>query len=414
MSNAAGLVREVPDKPISLDEVIERWPVLRQSDLAWFDMCELGTYFHMKLDTGWSSTPQARGTIEHRVIAACVREMQRNDSESIDPEVAKAILWEKLRQHGVPPEERVRVPIEEIPVMERAMGKWGWDNALSIRDVLDTERRLFGMLSYRAEGGERIERTISGQLDLTMLRGEDELLVLDWKGALHAPVERDEDDNADGKGLGPGGFFQQRLYSTLVLQNFMSLKAVILREVYHRLTKMRPARMTRAELPRAEEMLALVVENFDAALAAGAPPALTIDALEAHGHWRPSPGPSHCRMCPGRRFCPIDDEVTVGGITSQEEAERLAGARTTARAIDAAVKPHLEAWADLHGPIPLKSAKGPRVLGFRPIAGGKRRFEDWAPTAEDLAQIRVEPSVDLAEAMRDSVSEARQQREGKA
>lgn len=410
MSNAAGLVREVPERPMSLEEVQQRWPVLRQSDLAWLNDCELGAYFNMKYATGFSTTPQARGTLEHRVIAACIREMQRNDSEVIDPEVAKAILWEKLRQHGVPPEERVRVPIAEIPAMERAMGKWSWDNALSIRNVLDTERRLYGTLSYRAESGELVERSVSGQLDVMMQLGDDELLVLDWKGALHAPPERDEDENEDGKGLSPEGFFQQRVYAILALQNFLSLKATTLREVYHRLTKMRPARMTRADLPGAEELLSLVVEDFDAALASGPPPALTIEALEAHGHWKPSPGPHHCRLCPGRRFCPINDEITVGGITTLEDAERLAGARATAREIDAAVKPHLEAWADLHGPIPLKYSKGRRVLGFRPIKGGKRRFEDWTPTAADL--LPEEPSVDLAQAMRESVEEARKERMG--
>ena len=407
--SSAGLVRDLPDHPIPLEEVIRRWPAIRQSDLAWFNNCELGSYFNMKFANGYSTTPQARGTIEHRVIAAAIREMQRTDNEGVSPEVAKAIMWEKLRQHGIPREERVRVPIAEIPVIEAAVGKWAWDTRLSIRDVLDTERRLYGTLSYRAESGERIDRTISGQLDVMMQEGQDELLVLDYKGSLSAPVQRDQDENEDGKGLSPEGFLQQRVYSILGLQNFASLKAVVTREVYHRITKMRPARMTRAQLPRAEELVALVVEDFDAALASGPPRKLTLDALEDHGFWRPSPGPSHCRMCPGRRFCPVSDEVTVGGITSPKMAKRLADTRTVIRETDKAIKPHLESWVHKHGPIPLKAAKEKRVLGFRPIANGKTRFEDWAPSSEDYRPPE-QPSPDLVDAMKQSVQEAREQR----
>jgi hypothetical protein len=404
VSTSEGLVRAVPAEPVSLDDVIQRWPKVRQSDLARFDECELGAYFNMKYTSGWSNTPQARGTIEHRVIAECIREMQRADSMQIDPNTARAILIEKVRQHGVPPEDRVHVPIAEISVMEDAMGKWAWDQALNIRDVLDTERRLEGVISYRSENGELIERVLTGQMDVMMQRGTDEMVVIDWKGALSAPPERDENEDP----ATPEAFFQQRFYGVLGLQNFRSLSAVVLREMYHRLLKMRAARITRERLPQAEGLIALVVEAYDAALASGPPPTLTIDALNEHGHWKPTPG-WQCRLCPGRRFCPLDDEVKVGGIQTLGDAERLAGARHEAREIDAALKPHLESWARLHGPIPLRYEKGRRVLGFRPIKGGKTRFEDWCPTPEERAPTS-EPAPDLAAAMRESVAEARKER----
>jgi hypothetical protein len=184
----------------------------------------------------------------------------------------------------------------------------------------------------------------------------------------------------------------------------------VLREFYQRLSVARPARITRQDLPKAEEELSLVVEAFDSALASGKPPALTIEALNAHGHWKPSPG-AHCRWCAGKRFCPIDDEVTVGGIASQADAERIAGARKVAMEIAKGVKPHLETWVELYGPIPLKYAKGRRVLGFRNIKGGKQRFEDFTPDGTDRPPTQ-DTSVALAEAMRASVVEARQEREG--
>jgi hypothetical protein len=412
--SAAGLITEVPDTPIALAEVLRRWPVIRQSDLATFDQCELSMLFKVRYEGGVTSIPQARGTIEHRVIAACVREMQRNDSTVIDPEVAKAILLEKLRQHRVPAEERVHIPISEIPVLERAMGKWGWDNALSIRDVLDTERRLFGTLAYRSEHGELVERQFSGQLDLMIQRGSDELRVVDWKGALSAPVKRHEDENGDGKGLSPEGFFQQRAYGTLALQNFPSLAAISLYESYHRITTAREARITRSQLPRAEELLSLVIGNLDAALASGPPPELTIAALERHGHWRPSPGPYQCRLCPGRRFCPVDDEVKVGGIETHEDAVRLAATRSQVIEIKAGIDPHLQEWTRLYGPLPVNHPKERRVLGHRPVAGGKTRFEEWAPDGMEpsMGPDAPAPATDLVEAMRASVAEARQQRGG--
>lgn len=412
MSNAAGLVRAVPDKSISLDEVIERWPVLRQSDLSTLDDCELGAYFKIKYENGWSTSPQARGTIEHRVIAACLREMIRTDSEFVPPDVAEAILIEKLRQHGVPPEDRVRVPLREIRDMRRTIRKWAADSTFDIRSVHKDfiEKRLEGILRYRTEQGELVERRVSGQLDLMIARGDDEMVCLDWKGSWHAPVKRDEDNNQDGAGLSYGGYFQQRFYGVLGMQNFKSLMAVVLREFYQRLSVARPARITRQDLPKAEEELSLVVEAFDSALASGKPPALTIEALNAHGHWKPSPG-AHCRWCAGKRFCPIDDEVTVGGIASQADAERIAGARKVAMEIAKGVKPHLETWVELYGPIPLKYAKGRRVLGFRNIKGGKQRFEDFTPDGTDRPPTQ-DTSVALAEAMRASVVEARQEREG--
>lgn len=413
MSNAAGLVREVPEKPIPLAEVIERWPVLRQSDLSTFDDCELGAYFKIKYENGWSGSPQARGTIEHRVIAACLREMIRTDSEFIPADVAEMILIEKLRQHGVPPEDRVRVPLREIRDMRWTIRKWARDSSFNIRSIHEDliEKRLEGVLSYRDPAtGELIERRVSGQLDLMIARGDDEMIVCDWKGGWHAPVKREEDNNEDGAGLSYGGYFQQRFYGVLGMQNFRSLMAVVLREFYQRLSAARPARITRQNLPKAEEELSLVVEAFDLALASGKPPALRIDALNAHGHWKPSPG-AHCRWCPGRRFCPIDDEVTVGGIATQGDAERIAGARKVAREIDKAVKPHLERWVELYGPIPLKYAKGRRVLGFRNIAGGKQRFEDFTPSETDRPPTQDTGPV-LLEAMRESVEEARKERTG--
>lgn len=410
--SGAGLVRTVPEQPIDLDEVIRRWPALRQSQLSRLDDCELSALFAMRYENGYSTAPQARGTIEHRVFAECLREMQRNDSESIPVDVAITILYEKLRQQGVAPEDRVRVPLREIPDMEMATRKWAYDNTFTIRELMDVERRLECTLAYRVPAtGELIERVISGQLDVLLLRGTDEAVVLDWKGTWGLPPEREEDNNQDGRGLSYHGYFQQRLYGVLVMRNFPNINAVVLREFYHRRSKARPARLTRQDLPKAEEELVLVVEAFDQALAAGEPPKLTIDALEKHGHWKASPG-KHCFNCAKAHLCPVDDDYKDGGLRTPEDAERAAAARQIARSIDKRLTGFLKVWVDMHGPVAVKRAKGRLVLGYRKIAGGKLRFSEYTPEGSDRPANQEAYDPNLLDAMRQSTEEARRQRDG--
>jgi hypothetical protein len=411
--SADGLVRSVPEAAIDLDAVLERWPVLRQSNLSRFDDCELATMFGLRFENGWSTSPQARGTIEHRVFAECLRTMQLHDSESIAPEDARAILYEKLRQFGVAPEDRVRVPLRELRDMEMATTKWAYDNTFTIRNLIDVERRLECVIPYRVEEtGELIERRISGQLDVLLSRGEDEAVVLDWKGTWALPPEREEDNQEDGGGLSYHGYFQQRFYGVLVMENYPSINAVVLREFYHRRSKARPARITRQGLPKAKEQLALVVEALDQALAAGAPPKLTIEDLEAHGHWKPSPG-KHCFDCHKAALCPIDDAYKDGGIRTAADAEIAAGTRQKAKSIVKRVDEHCKVWVDLHGPINVKRSKGRLVLGYRKIKGGLR-WSEYTPESSERPANReaYDPNSDLAKAMKDSVSEARRQREG--
>jgi hypothetical protein len=415
MPGASFLVREVPDKPISLDEVLTRWPVLRQSNLSRFDDCELSTLFGLRYENGWSTSPQARGTIEHRVFAECLRTMQRNDSESISPEDARAILIEKLRQHGVPPEDRVRVPWRELPDMEMAVTKWAFDNQFTIRNLLDVERRLVAKVPYRvAATGELIERHVSGQLDALIARGEDEVIVLDWKGTWALPPDRAEDNQKDGGGLSYYGFFQQRLYGLLVMENYASVNAVVLREFYHRRSKARGARITRQDLPIVREWLSTLVQAFDEAMQAGAPPRLTVQDLEAHGHWKPSPG-KHCFNCTKAHLCPIDDDYKDGAIRTLADAERAAATRQKARSIAKRVTERCQSWVDAHGSIPVKNAKGRQMLGYRTIKGG-RRFEEFTPESavdRPSTEQAYDPNSDLARAMDASVKEARAQRSGK-
>ena len=176
------LVRDLPDGALTRDEVLARWPVLRQSDLSRFDDCELSAWFNMKFASGLTTHPMARGIIEHRVYAECLREMQRQQMDSIPVASAWAILEETLRQRNVAPQDRVRVPLREMPEIWSAVSKWAKET-FSVEKILDIERRLTATVSYRVpDTGELIERKVTGQLDAMIMRGTDELIIPDWKG----------------------------------------------------------------------------------------------------------------------------------------------------------------------------------------------------------------------------------------
>lgn len=397
----------VPPGPVDLGEALRRFPTVRQSLLAKFDDCELSTLFALRYENGWSTHPQARGTIFHRFAAACLREMREYDSEQIPVGAALTILEETLRQRNVPPEEIVRVPLRELPVLEMAARKFARDNAFSVRSIIDVERRLSATLRYTIpETGEVVERVLTGQLDALIARPPDEAVVIDWKDTWALPPKREED--ADEPGVSYHGFFQQWFYAWLVMRNYPAVNACSLREFYARRTQARTARVVRSDLDRIEQRLAILVEAFDRAVVAGEPRNLRLGTLEEHGSWKPSPG-KHCDWCMKSHLCPIDDAYKGdGGIRTMEDAQRMAATRHQAQAVYKALGEKLKVWTDTNGPVPLKWSKGRRVLGHRPIANGKVRFDEWTPEGADRPASHLEPG--LEDAMRDATRRAREAR----
>lgn len=398
----------VPDKPVDIDEVIRRFPTVRQSLMAKFDDCELSTLFELRYANGWSTHPQARGTMFHRVAAECLRVMREQDQENIPVGVALSILEEMLYQRGVDPRDRVRVPLRELPGLEMAVAKFAKDNSFTVRNIIDVERRITAKLAVpHFETGELVERELTGQLDALIARPPDEALVLDWKDTWALPPEREED--ADDPGVSYHGYFQQFFYAWLVMMNYPAIQAVVLREFYVRRSKSRPARVVRADLPKIEQRLRYLVSAFDRAVASGNPENLRIETLDAHGSWKPSPG-KHCHWCAASQRCPISSEARPdAGIETPADAEKWAGIRVHADAVrkraDAALKP----YAELHGPVPVKRSKGRLVLGFRKVKGGTR-WGEFTPEGADRPPTREAYNPNLTAAMEESVREARETR----
>lgn len=405
---------QVPITPTTVEDVIERFPTIRQSLASVFDDCELGALFQMRYSNGWSTTPLARGTLFHRFAAECLRVMREQDTEQIPGGVAQEILEEVCLQRGVPPRDRVRMPLREMPMLEMAAWKFAKDNTFSVRNIMDIERRLEATLVVpHFETGELYERRLTGALDALIARPPDEAVILDWKTGWGLPPERDED--ADNPGVSYHGYFQQWWYAFLVLRNFPAVQAVTLREFYVYRTKARPARVTRQDLPKIEQRLRYLISAMDRALASGQPANLRLQTLDEHGSWKPSPG-KHCHWCPASTRCPIEEMVRGdGGIETPADAERWAAVRTVAKAAHKRADGVLQPYADLHGPIPIRDAKGRRVLGYRPIKGGKVRWDEYTPEGVDRPPEEVAQNVErLADAMRQSVADAKAERDGEA
>ena len=335
-------------------------------------------------ESGWSTHDQARGTIAHRVFAKCLQTMDDNDTNSIPPDLAVAILREVLRQADVDPRDVVQVPLAHVKDLAWVVVKWANDMAFNIAALVDVEQRLKARLHYDHPDGGFVERMFTGQLDALFIEGEDmeHAIVLDWKDTWGLPGPQD---------LSFDGYFQQRAYAFLVMKNYPTVQQVTLREVYVRFSEPREASVFRSDLPEIEAELAALVENFDRAYQNGkmpwSPQAKSMrrrmrearkkgdrqryDAIRREyertvGQWKASPG-AHCAYCPRPTACPIVPSVRrAGRITDPESAERVAREAIAADEAASRSKTALRTYVDKNGPVEVQDAKGLKVWAFQP------------------------------------------------
>lgn len=394
-----------PDKPLSLDEVVETYPRLRQSFLSKFDDCALSAYFDLRYRAGeWGGLASSMGILMHRFFSECLKEMKMANSEYLEEGIALATLEEVLEQRDVPFNERVRIPIREIPTLRWMAVKFVRDNRFTIENVVDVEHRLEAELEYRDNDGTLRTRSLTGQLDLLVAdpNAPEEAIIVDWKSGWGLPPKRDVDHRDPG--LSYHGFFQQRFYGWLVMKSYPHIKGVTLREFYTRRSQARPARIPREELPRVEEALQDLARELDEALAHGKPQKLDFDHV---GPWRPSPG-KHCGFCTGARYCPIESDAreVSGAPASRAAAERLVAELEVAEAIRSSHREALRPAADIYGPLGSKWAKGRRAFGYKTQKGGKPILTFFTPEGTDRAPSRQEEDSKLEDALRRSAEEA--------
>ena len=179
------------------------------------------------------------------------------------------------------------------------------------------------------------------------------------------------------------GFFQQRSYALLVLENYPSIASVTLREFYPRYSDSREATLYREQLDDLRLEMAALCERFDRAYETEL--------------WKPSPGRA-CSYCPRPTACPVFPEVRrEGKVTSEEQAERVAAQVLVAEASLKTDRAALKAWSKAHGPIPVRDAKGLRQFAHR-----ETRHVD-RPTREMMEEALASGQTDLDKLYRERV-----------
>lgn len=365
-------------------KAVERFPKIRQSLLSEFDLCALETKFDLDYRRGWASHPQARGRIFHSFAAKALTAMSTMNEDTIEVDVALAILMETLRQdeidrkcpecgsteieHGIANGMRkcseghlfetdfVNVPMREVESLYWVVKKWAFGSHFDIHNLVDVEKRLEAPIRY-VKNGISVERILTGALDALLVEGnyDEHAIVIDWKDTWGMPAPTE---------VSFEGYFQQRFYGWLVMRNYKSVEQVTLRESYVRYGEPREATVFRDKLDDIEQELSALVERFDRAV--------------EEDLWTPTPG-KHCSYCPRPTACPIPKHAReTGKIDSQKQAEAAARQLIVATAIVDQNKKALEAWAGQNGPIPMRDAKGYRVWGHRESTRTER------PTREAL------------------------------
>lgn len=333
---------------------IERFPRLRQSLLAQFDRCPLSAKFGFEYETGWSSHDQARGQLFHRTVAKCLEEMARNGEGRIEVDVALTIMYEVLRQHDVDMRDVVALPAEQIADLRMSTVKWANDTQFRIEDLVDVEQRLQATITYPSEYGP-IERLLTGQLDALFADGPARAVVLDWKDTWGMPPESE---------VSARGYFQQRFYGFLVMENYKTVQTVVMREHYPRYGEYREATVHREALEDIRLELSALAERFDRCV--------------EQDLYRPAPG-KHCSWCARPSACPIFPESRGdGAINDEDHARRVAAQLVVARTAQDRWTRALKAWANIHGAVPVADAKGRRQFGY------VRQTSVQRPTREQL------------------------------
>lgn len=413
----------VPAQAVDIDEAMRRFPTLRQSLLSKYDDCPLSTYFDLRYSRGWSTHPQARGTIFHRFAAEFLRTLQVQGHETMPRDEAAQILVDVCRQRDTPAEDIVRVPMRQMPELWMAADKFAKDNRFSIDRLVDIERRYSAELTYDGPAGQRIVRTLTGQIDAMLFDPPDGAIVIDWKDTWGLPPEPkdreptgDEDDEL--KGLSYHGYFQQRFYGWLVMMNYPNVERVTLREFYARKTKVRKATLLRSQLPSVEDELRILAEAFDLAVMQGAPNLkadeegyVDIDAL---GRWKPAPG-KHCGFCVASARCPIEEDARLAdtntgtAVSTPEQAAKWAARLQVMDRVRDVAREACKGYVETSGrPIPVRWSKGRRVLGWMAVKGGRRKFGFFTPDESDRGAHPV--VADLEAAMREATTRAKAER----
>lgn len=345
----------------------------RQSLIAAFDSCPRRALFGL-LDERRSPSPlAARGTLFHRWAHQAIELMRANGEDSMPIENGMELLLDVIAQKDVPSEEIVPLKMSEMRWLRVLVAKWCYSTQISVRNIVDVERRLYAELTLPGGLGTR---TITGQLDLLLAGpGAATATSIDQKtGFARPPQPRQGDENGNSdRGLTELGWVQSLIYAFLVFANFPSIERFFFREWHVLWGEAREVMIDRYEVERMTDVLAAQVALMDQAITEGV----------NSPRWVESPGP-HCAMCPRPRECPIREQIAFP--TNEAEARRTAQEWMVAMEVRKDRTPYLKGWVDAHGPIEVPYSKGRRYVGWNTHPDGSRNFGLYEPR-EDTASF---------------------------
>jgi hypothetical protein len=383
--------RTTPLPPRTLTELIAAVPAYRQSILGNADNCFLSTKYELE-GSRFSNSAQAAGIVWHRFMAEFLITLRRTGETRMPVEEAMVILREVCRQRDVPPEEIVVLSAKARRLLRIALLKLVSGQEFHMARLIDVERQLETTVTYDHPEHGHVERRITGTPDALVADPPDGILCIDWKLSRAAPPPTPEDhaarDDGDPAHVSYLGYWQQRFYALLIMREFKSVERITLREFYPLLGEARTATVHRNALEHIEDEISTVVELLDRALMGGSKSPM----------WQPSPG-RHCGFCRRPTACPLeaDERALQGGITSRAQAKKLAAEYVVTKQVGKALHEALKAHVDLHGPLPVKSAKGRAELRWKTNKGGGRSFglavpddSDRGPDDPDLAAAFTE------------------------
>lgn len=383
----------------TLDEVIAAYPSLRQSILGRAQECLLSTRFDLE-GYAYNNAAQARGIIFHAYAAKLLTVLRETGQTKIPTQEAMELLYEAAAQRDVPDDEVVTMGMADRRYLRICALVLAGQEFKDMHRLIAVERRLFTTVTYEGADGQVVQRQITGQPDALFADPPDGALVPDFKTTKAAPPkytgrgkDPSEDEGGDPAHVSYEGYWQQRFYALLVMDNYPSVKHVTLREVYPGAKKeddqiaTREATVTRAALEHVRREIGDVVALLDRAIAGGHDSKV----------WGPSPG-KHCNFCRRPSSCTIEKEARLKeeGITSDEQAARVAGVFVLADQLRDTTRKALKARYEATGkPIPVKTSKGRAEL--RKADGTQGNFGLCVPEPPSLD---IDPVLDavLAEA----------------
>jgi hypothetical protein len=322
---------------------------LRQSLIRVYDECPRAAYLSLKHGGGVPSHPQYRGTVFHKTVERCTRELMAQGEQQIDPLDAKAVMVEVLEKH---PEFVVSARhMDELRIM---VHKWAVAFRLPAPDCqveIPLEMPVAG-------------RTVTGTIDLLWTSGST-LYVRDYKTGWHLYAQEDVSGKDPDTGQQKGARSAQLIvYALLAAYGHNPVWRVPKGIETFDLAFCFPAFgdgelvergvvMERAELNEHRAWLETTVKNMDRSLRTG--------------RWQPVPG-SQCARCVAPRDCPVPGLLRPNiGPFERDPSEAAEDVLFMKADVDRLMK-ELKAYVQEFGPV---TAGSDQVLAFTEVTSSR-------------------------------------------